>query len=245
MLVYPFAEAKAVLEGGADIAFSAPEALTVQLGAITASDGTPVVLIAPTWCGEPDQGEAQIAPFLRLGTLLGNAMGTMRYGAALATFDDYIVNGQRVVMETCSLPAVGCDSVDALVCAIEMAPSRGCAIFTHEFKGAASRVPAEATAFGLRRDHVLIEFLATFADRPDEEVRHRRWARDARHAFDAMALPGGYPNFLMASDSVRVAHSYGRNARRLAEAKRRYDPDNVFRSAIPLPVGDQLVACTV
>ena len=26
-------------------------------------------------------------------------------------------------------------------------------IFTHEFRGAASRVPAEATAFGLRRDH--------------------------------------------------------------------------------------------
>ena len=48
-----------------------------------------------------------------------------------------------------------------------MAVSPGCAIVTHEFRGAASRVLVEATAFGLRRDHVLVEILATFPDRSD------------------------------------------------------------------------------
>jgi hypothetical protein len=52
-----------------------------------------------------------------------------------------------------------------------------------------------------------------------------------------MALPGGYPNLLAGDDPDRAAQSYGRNAARLIEAKRYYDPDNVFRSAIPLPVG--------
>jgi hypothetical protein len=85
----------------------------------------------------------------------------------------------------------------------------GCAIFTHEFKGAASRVPAEATAFGLRRDHVLVEILAAFVDRSDE------LAQTGRHAFDAMALPGGYPNLLAEGDADRVAKSYGRNVERL------------------------------
>ena len=52
-----------------------------------------------------------------------------------------------------------------------------------------------------------------------------------------MALPGGYPNFLVADDVERVAKSYGPNAERLIAAKRSYDPNNVFRSAIPLPIG--------
>jgi len=34
--------------------------------------------------------------------------------------------------------------------------------------------------------------------------------------------------------------SYGRNARRLIRAKRHYDPDNIFQSAIPLPVSRAL-----
>jgi hypothetical protein len=115
--------------------------------------------------------------------------------------------------------------------------SPGCALFTHEFKGAASRVPANATAFGLRRDHLLVEILATTDERADEqeEQQHREWARDALRAFDAVALPGGYPNLLARSDVDRAAHGFGPNAERLIRAKRHYDPDNVFRSTIPLP----------
>jgi hypothetical protein len=121
--------------------------------------------------------------------------------------------------------------------AMANAVSPGCAIFTHEFRGAASRVPTEATAFGLRCDHVLVEILTCFVDRSDEleEQQHRRWGRATLRAFDAVALPGGYPNLLAGDDVERATKSYGRNSRRLAEAKRLYDPDNVFSSAIPLP----------
>jgi hypothetical protein len=101
-------------------------------------------------------------------------------------------------------------------------------------------VAADATAFGLRRDHVLVEVLATFADRSDtiEEQQHRQWARRTREAF-AAALPGGYPNLLGKHDADRAANSYGCNADRLIDAKRLYDPDNVFSSAIPLPLHSQ------
>src|SRR5262245_47579738 len=144
----------------------------------------------------------------------------------------------RTFMETCWLPSLDRRSIDALIRAMEMAVSPGFAIFTHEFRGAASRGLVEATAFGLRRDHVLIEILATFVDRSDEveEQRHRQWIRATLRAFDAMALPGGYPNFLPQGDADRAAKSYGDKSERLISAKRRYDPDNVFSSAIPLPV---------
>lgn len=241
LLVYPFSEAKAILERCTDLADSMPEQLTVQLGFVAGPDGAPVVFIAPTWCGLPGEGEARIAPLLKLGTLLAGAVDAMSYGASLRAFDGHFTNGQRVFVETCWLPALEGASIDALIQAMETAVSPGCAVVTHEFRGAASRVPAEATAFGLRRDHLLIEIIATFADRSDrlEEQRHYQWARATRQALEPMAFPGGYPNLLAAGDTDRAAKSYGRNVERLIRAKRHYDPDNVFRSAIPLPLGQE------
>jgi FAD/FMN-containing dehydrogenase len=239
MLVYPFAEARAVLRRCAEIAASSPEDLTVQLACVGGPDGKPVVIVLPTWCGLPADGEARMAPFLKLGTLLAGNLEAMSYGTSLTLFDPYIVNGQRVFMETCWLPALDSAAIDVFIEATETVASAQCAIFTHEFKGAASRVPAEATAFGLRRDHLVVEIFATFVDRSDEEEeqRHRQWARATRQAFAPMALPGAYPNLLGADDADRVAQSYGPNAARLIAAKRHYDPDNIFNSAIPLPVG--------
>ncbi|SRR5208282_5645268 len=197
-----------------------------------------MVIVIPTWSGSPEEGEARLAQFFRLGTVLMSTVDTTPYGTSLAVFDKFLIYGQRYLMETCWLPALESRAVEAIIQAAETAASPGCAVVTHDFKGAAARVPEEATAFGLRRDHVLVEILARFADIPDEveEQRHRLWARATRHAFDAIALPGGYPNLLAGDDDPdRIAKSYGRNAERLIKAKRRYDPDDVFRSVIPLP----------
>jgi FAD/FMN-containing dehydrogenase len=237
MLIYPFSEARAVLKRAADIAASVAEDLTVQVGCVVGPDGAPAVMVIPTWCGSPREGAARIAPFLKLGTLLAGAVEAMPYGASLTFFDPYIVYGQRTFMGTRWLRALDNDSIDVFIEAMENAVSPGCAIFTHEFKGAASRLPVEATAFGLRRDHVLVEILATFVDRSDqlEDQQHRQWTKATLQAFDAMALPGGYPNLLPEGDTDRAAKSYGVNAVRLLKAKHHYDPDNVFHSAIPLP----------
>ena len=240
VLVYPFSEARSVLARCAEISASAPDALTVQVVCACGPDGTPMVLIVPTWCGSPEEGEARVAPFLELGTLLTGTLESMPYGRSLTLFDAFVAQGQPTFMETCSLPALESESIEGLIHSMKAVASPGCAIITHEFRGAASRVPAEATAFGQRGDHLVLEFLATFVESLDplEEQRHRRWLRETSLTFEPMALPGAYPNFLVAADADRVARSYGPNASRLMRAKRRYDPDNVFRSAIPLPDGE-------
>jgi FAD/FMN-containing dehydrogenase len=241
VLVYPFAEAAAVLAGVTELAAAAPDELSVQIVLVADPAGTIMVLVIPTWCGDPAQDETRLAPFGRLGTLLAGRTERQSHGAALTAFDSQIINGRRTYMETCWLPALDQGSIEALIAAMECAVSPGCALVTHEFKGAASRVAADATAFGLRRDHVLIEMIAAFDDRgdPAEDLRHRNWARRARDMF-VTALPGGYPNLLGPDDPKRAADSYGRNATRLRSIKSLYDPDNVFASAIPLPPRSEL-----
>jgi FAD/FMN-containing dehydrogenase len=112
MLIYPFSEARAVLGRCADIAAFAPEDLTFQIGYVGGADGKPVVMVVPTWCGPPKEGETRVAPFLKLGTLLAGAIDVTSYGASLSLFDPYIVNGQRVFMETCWVPALDTGSND-------------------------------------------------------------------------------------------------------------------------------------
>ncbi|TCL74846.1 FAD-binding oxidoreductase [Rhizobium sp. BK251] len=240
MVAYPFAEARAVLEHCAEIAATAPDALTVQVGVAAGPDGQPFVLVVPTWCGVEAEGEARVAPFLKLGTLLFGELRSQPYGASLKLFDAHLVNGRRTFMETCWMPELNGGGIEAIIRAAETMVSPGCALLTHEFRGAASRVAVEATAFALREDHVLVEIIASCAPADDvEEQKHRNWARTARMGFDAVALSGGYPNLLADGDALRATESYGRNANRLVAAKRRYDPDNVFASAIPLPLDRQ------
>ncbi len=238
VLIYPMAEAKSVLRHAATLAASMPDEFSVQLGIAAGPDGSFSVLVSPVWSGAPEDAERQLAPFLKLGTLLAGGIERKSQTALLSMFDAMIVDGLRVHIETCSLDTLDGDSIDALVGAMANAVSPGCAILTHEFKGAACRVAADATAFGLRRAHILIEVLTMFPEPRDvsDTQRHIAWARQTRQAFTS-AHPGGYPNLLGRDDPARAAASYGGNAARLVKAKRRYDPDNVFSSAIPLPRG--------
>jgi hypothetical protein len=205
----------------------------LQTGIVAGPDGNFATLAIPTWSGAPEEGDGRLAPFLQLGTLLAGTIERKSYAALLSTFDTHIADGLRATVDSCRLPALDGEAIEMFVHAMRHAASPGCALITHNFKGTASRVAADTTAFGLRRDHVLVEAIALFSD-DLEEQRHLDWVRRTRQSF-THALPGGYPNLLGRDEAARAAVSYGPNADRLILAKRRYDPDNVFFSAIPLP----------
>ncbi len=236
LLLYPLSEARTVLKHCAEVSALAPDALTVQVGFAAGPNG-PVVIVAPTWCGDREIGEAHLAPFSRLGARHIGKTQVMSYGTSVTLYDSHITDGRRTFVETCSLASLGNRSIDVIADAAQRAVSTGCTLITHEFKGAASKVPVEATAFGLRRDHVVVEILVGCAGTSSDlsVERHRRWAQITRKPFEPLALPGGYPSLLGADDGALVAQSYGPNAGRLLAIKGRYDPENVFASAIPLP----------
>ncbi len=67
----------------------------------------------------------------------------------------------------------------------------------------------------------------------------RSWARQTFHSTAAYADGGGYVNFLTEDEAGRVAASYGSNYERLQKAKRRFDPDNLFRMNLNIvPAGE-------
>jgi Berberine and berberine like len=61
--------------------------------------------------------------------------------------------------------------------------------------------------------------------------RFRQWIRDAWGRLRPFSTGATYVNFQSADEGAdRVRAAYGANYDRLVEAKRRWDPDNLFRA---------------
>ena len=70
MLVYPFSEASVGARRLCGHRRGGARRVSVQVGIVGSPDGSFVVAVIPTWCGASQQGDSQLAPMLRLGTLL-------------------------------------------------------------------------------------------------------------------------------------------------------------------------------
>jgi FAD/FMN-containing dehydrogenase len=233
-ILFPLTEAERVLRGYAEIAKSAPDALTVYSGVASGPDGSPVVFLAPTWIGEAEAGKKVIAALHRLGAPILTDVGPTTYGAMLHSFDSNIASGRHYEIRNRWLPELTAEAISALVVAGQAMTSPFSIILLHHFRGAPTRVPLDATAFGLRREHYLIEIIAAWEPRSkDQSTEHRRWAQSIFDVLAPIALPGGYANLLRVDDIEQIAHAYGGNLARLQKIKGRFDPDHVF-SAIPL-----------
>jgi hypothetical protein len=235
LILFPWSEAGTVLRGYADTIASAPDELSIMAGVLSGPDGKPVLFLAPAWSGEPVLGERVMAGLKRLGTAMLAQIGSMTCGDMLGMFDAHVANGRHYAIETRWLSELTPDVIAALVAACGNRTSPFTAIALHHFHGAAARVSADATAFRLRNKHFLLEIIAAWEPTSEDEARvHRRWARDLSQTLAPAALPGGYANLLDPNEHDQIKSAFGSNITRLRELKRRFDPDNVFSSAIPL-----------
>ncbi|MFC0527547.1 FAD-binding oxidoreductase [Phytohabitans kaempferiae] len=225
--------AAAVLARLGDLLATAPDELTVPSGVISGPDGGPAVFLSPTWCGDEAAGGPVLDEVLGLGAPVVAERSPVTYHDLLARFEPYAAGGRHHEMRTRSLPGYTAGAIEALVAAGEARTSPLSGVVVHHFHGAAARVPDDATAFGNRRDHLMVEIGAVW-EPDDPAAPHRAWTEEVWSALSGVALPGGYPSLLAPGDRDQIAHAYGDNAARLKGVKAHYDPHGVF-TATPLP----------
>jgi hypothetical protein len=220
-----------VLRGYREILATAPDELSVISGFFSGPDGSPLVMLYPTWSGDLTIGEPHLRRIESLGTPVFSQLGPQSMPDALGMLDPFIVDGRHNTTPNRWLPELTEDSCAVLIDAVERSTSPLSSLTLHHFHGAATRVPVASTAFGLRREHLLVEIISTW-EWSDSGEAHRQWAHDLATALDQFALPGGYPNLLGPDDYERTLSAFGPNAARLLELKRHFDPDGVF-AAVP------------
>ena len=95
--------------------------------------------------------------------------------------------------------------------------------------GAVERVDPAATAYPHRDAAYAIHIFPGWQD-PDDDARMIEWARSFHRQLAPDSTGGIYVNLLDGDEKDPRRSAWGSNYERLTEIKRRYDPENFFRS---------------
>lgn len=237
LIVYPISAAKSVLRQYREFLAQAPDALSVWAVLRRAPPlpflpeavhGTGIIALALLYADDPKLGEPLIDPLRKFGTPLGEHVGVQPYTAWQQAFDPLLTPGARNYWKSHNFSTLQDGLFDAVFEYIEKLPSPQCEIFFGAIGGATTRPAPHSAAYAHRDAQFVMNVHGRWEDPVDDE-RCIAWARDFFNASAPFASSGVYVNFLTADEGDRVRSAYGPNYDRLAQVKRTYDPDNLFR----------------
>lgn len=236
LLVFPFAQAKQVLTGYREFMKSAPEDLNVWVVLRQAPPlpflpesvhGKEVVVLAIFYPGEIAQGQKLIEKLRTLGDLHGEHVGPAPYTAWQQAFDGLLTPGARNYWKSHNFTELTEGAFNTMIHYAGNLPTSQCEIFLACISGAANRVSPDATAYHFRDAHFILNVHARWEGAADDQ-KCIAWARNFFAASTPFASEGTYVNFMTEDEKDRVSSIYGANYQRLAEIKKKYDPENVF-----------------
>lgn len=200
---------------------TAPDSLTSTLALMPPMFGGPASATVTLCYADDAAGPRQaFGPLRAIGEVLEDDVRVMRYADVLA--DAHRPPGGRLLSRNTLVPALDDDVVDA---AVDLHRSGSVTVF-RALGGAFGRVPADATAFAHRDAEAMVlcaAFLPEDATDADADAALAPWSGLASRG------TGVYLNFQGSDTPADLATAYPpRTYARLAAAKRRYDPDDVF-----------------
>jgi len=237
-IVYPMAAAPAVLRHWRDAMAGAPDGLQCYPFVLRvppvdpfpeALHGATALDLVVSYAGPVEEGLAAIDALRGAAEPALDLVGPTPYAGLQRAFDAGMPGGLRWYSRAHYLRALPDEAVDALVGLVDPLPSPASVVYLEPLGGAIARVPHGATAFAHRAAPLSLHVFPGWAD-PADDARMAAWARGVHESMAPYATGGVYVNLLGPDERARVPASYGDHYGRLREIKRRYDPDNVFRS---------------
>jgi len=227
VLLYPREKAKDLIRQYRDITLTAPDELTAYAALLT-GQGTPMTAIAMCHSGEPGTAERETRQFLLADAPIADMTGKKKYTEIQSMLDFSAPAGLNYYSKCPFLRELTDEAIDTIIGCAASAPTEQSQVVIEHMHGAASRVPTDATAFGLRRVHYSINIMPAWDNAALAETCIA-WARSVATALEPYGASDGYVNYLGDEGAAAVKASYGPNYDRLARLKHKYDPENVFR----------------
>jgi hypothetical protein len=231
--------AAVVMRAYRDFIPDAPEELGVFVGLKTVPpvdpfpaehQGKHACAIIGAYNGSAAEGQRALAPLLdAVPPPAFDWMAEMPFPAMQSLFDPFFPNGLHWYWKGDFVSSLPDEAIDTHIQQAAEAPSALSLMHLYPIDGAVRRVPKDATAWSPREAAFSMVIAAIDSDPGQAEVL-KRWGRSYWEAVHPFNLEAAYVNFMMDDEAEgRIQASYQGNYGRLAEAKARYDPDNLFR----------------
>lgn len=237
LVVHPLDEAAKLLPEFRRLANEAPDELTTwavmrkapPLPFLPAEwHGKEVLIFAACYSGDMAEGEKATRALRALGRPIADVISPHPFVGWQTAFDPLLTAGARNYWKSHDFADLSDAAIEVVLRAVRALPSPECEVFIAHVGGAMARVAPEAAAWPNRKAHFVLNAHARWRDKADDGACVA-WARGLFDTAAPFAMGSAYINFMPEDESARVETAYGANYRRLAEIKRRYDPDNLFR----------------
>jgi hypothetical protein len=236
LLLYPRSSAIDLLRRYRDVTYKATDELTAY-AALMIGHGQPMAAIAMCHSGSGSEGANVSGQFYLTEPPAVDLTGEKKYTEIQSMLDFTAPPGLHYYFKCPFLRELTDEAIRAIVDLAESLPTEQSQVILEHMHGVASRVPATETAFGLRRTHYSINIVAAWSD-PATAEKCIDWARGLASLLEGFGASDGYVNYLGDEGPAAVRASYGVNYGRLAELKKKFDPDNFFQfnqNILPTP----------
>jgi FAD/FMN-containing dehydrogenase len=233
-VLYSLDDAAEVMRWYRDLLPGLPEELSGWFGMLVVPPAPPFPedlwgrkVCGIVWCytGAHDRADAVLAPVREYGTPLVDGLQPMPFSMLNSAFNALYPPGLQWYWRADFFEEITDEAIETHLKYAAQLPTGHSTMHLYPIDGATARVPEDATPFAYRNGGWAGVIVGVDPDPANREAI-TRWCKDYWTELHPTSAGGAYVNFMMDEGDERVRASYRGNFDRLAEVKRRYDPDN-------------------
>lgn len=237
LVAWPGSDAPKVLELYRALAENAPPELTLVALMRLAPPapwlpkewhGKLIVGLLACYTGKPEEGEKIVAPIKSFGNKIGDVLARRPYVQMQSLLDATQPKGRRYYWKSEYLPRIEPELCTKVIERAANISSPHSAIILFQIGGALNQLDQDYSPVGNRDAHYVLNISGSW-ERAEEDKVNIEWARETWNDLKSFSTGGTYINFLTEDEGPeRTQNALGSALKRLAEVKKKWDPDNMF-----------------